>query len=125
MPGPADLSQDQLLANLPRDQQGCPVIGGVTLIRKIGSGGMGSVYLGLQANSRRRVAVKILPFHLLQENPNLEKRFLIEARAAAAIDSPNVVRVFDAGVEKRTHFIVQEYVEGDTVGAIVRKGRAA
>ena len=120
-----DLTQDRLLAPLPRDKKGLPVIGGVSLIVKIGSGGMGSVYKGSQRAGGRFVAVKILPFTLLEQNPGLEKRFHMEARTAAALNSPHVVQVFDVGCDRQTHFIVMEYVAGQSIGELLRKRRAA
>src|SRR5204862_6698718 len=56
--------------------------------------------------------------------PGLEKRFLIEARTAAALSSPHVVKVFDVGCEKQTHFIVMEYVAGESLGALTRRLKA-
>ena len=83
-PPPEDLSRDKLLATLRRDADGRPVLGDYTLLRRIGVGGMGAVYYGLHPRLKREVAIKILPFHLVDQEPELVKRFLAEARMAAS-----------------------------------------
>ncbi|MCE9584874.1 MAG: protein kinase, partial [Planctomycetes bacterium] len=122
---PSPLALDRLLETLPRDSQSRPLIGGIALTKRLGAGGMGAVYLGVHVSQRRNVAVKILPFNLLEQSPHALKRFEAEARLAAGLTSDHVVRVFDVGAEHRTHFIVMEYVPGDSAGGMVRKRIAA
>lgn len=119
-----DLTQDRLAATLPVDGRGRPSIGGVSLTRKLGVGGMGAVYLGTQERLGREVAVKILPHNLVERDPRMVERFQAEARMAAGIDSAHVVRVLDVGFEYGTHYYVMEYVEGMSAGALLKQRRA-
>ncbi len=123
MSDPDDLLADRLLSTLPLDNDGRPVLGGVVLLRKLGAGGMGAVYLGLQPELKREVAVKILPFNLAEQEPSIVGRFLVEARLAASLDSPHVVRVLDVGCENETHYLVMQYVPGESAGALLRRHR--
>ncbi|MEK7468785.1 MAG: SUMF1/EgtB/PvdO family nonheme iron enzyme [Planctomycetota bacterium] len=120
-PRPDDLKQDRLVASFPRDNKGRPVIGDVSLLRRIGVGGMGSVYLGRQGALRREVAVKILPFTLVEADPGLARRFASEARLAAKLESDHVVRVYGAGIQHRTHFFVMQYVPGESAGQYLKR----
>lgn len=95
-------------------------LGSVRLVRKIGQGGMAEVWLGRHETLDRDVAVKILPPALAQD-PVFAARFLREARAAARIDHPNVIPVFDAAVEDRLHYIVMQYVEGSDLQALIAR----
>jgi formylglycine-generating enzyme required for sulfatase activity/serine/threonine protein kinase len=125
MPHPDDLTQDRLAATLPVDDRGRPSIGGVSLMRKLGVGGMGAVYLGRQERLGREVAVKILPHNLVEQDPRMVQRFQAEARMAAGIDSPHLVRVLDVGCEYGTNYYVMEYVPGESAGALLKGRRAA
>ena len=60
-----------------------PVLGGIHLLAKLGQGGMGAVYYGIHPRLKREVAVKVLPFHLAQQQPGLVQRFIREAQIAA------------------------------------------
>ncbi len=116
-----DLSQDRLLSSLKRDEFGHPVLGGIPLICRIGKGGMGAVYYGIHPRLRVEVAVKILPFHLLEQDPRLADRFVTEARLAASLASEHIVRVLDVDVDQGTHYIEMEYVFGESAGAVLRR----
>jgi serine/threonine protein kinase len=87
------------------------VLGPYVIQRPLGGGGMGKVFLADHPKLDRRVAVKVLPDRTARDRLTLE-RFLREARAAAALDHPNVVKVFDTGHAAGVHFLVMEYVEG-------------
>ena len=84
------------------------------IIREIGSGGMANVYLAQCRLLNRPVAVKVLKNEFVNDIEFLE-RFKKEAQAAAAITSQNIVSVYDVGHEGDTHYIVMEYVEGQTL----------
>ena len=82
--------------------------------RPLGQGGMATVYLAQDDELDRPVALKILADHLASDS-TFRDRFEREARLAARLDHPNVVRVFDVGESDGRPFIVMEYVEGDTL----------
>ena len=90
------------------------------LLDRIGLGGMGQVFLAEHVNMRRRVAIKVLPPDRAQ-NEFSRERFLREARAAAALDHPNIVRIFDIGQNGSMHFLVMEYVDGQTFDKIIQQ----
>jgi serine/threonine protein kinase len=94
------------------------IAGKYKVLERLGAGGMGSVYLCEHLAMRRRVAVKVLP-RSQAEDPVALQRFHREARAAASLDHPNIVRAFDIDREGRLHFIVMEYVEGRSFQDIV------
>lgn len=85
-------------------------LGDYTLIKIIGRGGMGVVYEAKHITLGNRVAVKLLPSSL--NRPKLQERFLREASAAARMNHPNIVRVFDYGREGNHHYYVMSLVEG-------------
>jgi serine/threonine protein kinase len=80
----------------------------------LGAGGMGEVYLARDSRLGRTVALKILPGDLARD-PERMQRFEREARAASALNHPNVAIIHDVGVSDGLHFIVMEHVEGETV----------
>ncbi|MFM7150727.1 MAG: serine/threonine protein kinase, partial [Gemmataceae bacterium] len=84
------------------------------------AGGMGSVYLCEHMVMRRRVAIKVLPASKAEDPASLE-RFFREARAAAALDHPNIVRAYDIDREDNLHFLVMEYVDGANLQEIVKR----
>ncbi|MEO1498598.1 MAG: serine/threonine-protein kinase [Planctomycetota bacterium] len=86
-------------------------LGKYKLLGAIGKGGMSHVYLAEHELMRRRVAVKVLPRQRVKDKSYLS-RFQLEARAAARLDDPNIVRVYDIDNEGDNHYIVMEYVEG-------------
>jgi serine/threonine-protein kinase len=81
------------------------------VIEELGRGGMGVVYRARDRNLGRVVALKVLPDNLRQ-HPQAVKLFLREARAAAALNHPNIVTLFDAGQEGDAYFITMECLEG-------------
>ncbi len=115
-----DLSGDRLLAILPRDGQGRPVLGGFALICRIGRGGMGAVYYAIHPRLAVEVAVKILPFTLVEQDPRLADRFHSEGRMAAALRSDHIVHVLDVNQDHDTHFLVMEYVDGESAGGHIK-----
>ncbi|MCS6852330.1 MAG: protein kinase [Gemmataceae bacterium] len=95
-------------------------IGKYKVLERLGSGGMGSVYLCEHKFMRRRVAVKVLPTAKAEDPSSLE-RFYREARAVAALDHPNIVRAYDIDQDENLHFLVMEYVDGSSLQDIVKK----
>jgi serine/threonine protein kinase len=82
----------------------------------LGAGGMGEVYLARDSRLDRTVALKILPGELAA-NPERMQRFAREAKAASALNHPNVATIYDVGESDGIHFIVMEHVEGETIAA--------
>jgi serine/threonine-protein kinase len=97
------------------------LLGSYKILGRLGAGGMGQVYLAEHAAMRRFVALKVLPA-AVTENDVAKERFLREARAAAALDHPNIVRVFDLNREGKVLYLVMEYVEGVNMQFLVEKG---
>lgn len=93
------------------------------LLELIGTGGMGQVYLCEHIYMRRLVALKVLP--LDKKDDSTIERFYREARAAAALDHPNIVRAFDIdreqGPQGQMHYLVMEYVDGASLQEIVSR----
>ncbi|HVR05308.1 MAG TPA: protein kinase [Solirubrobacteraceae bacterium] len=97
------------------------IAGRYRLESRLGFGGMSTVHLAFDRRLERRVAVKLLAEHLA-EDPTFVSRFQREAQAAARLVHPNIVQVFDSGLDERTgqHFIVMEYIEGQSCAEILR-----
>jgi len=90
------------------------------VLRKLGGGGMADVYLCEDLTLGRRVALKVLlkRFH---DDPTFVERLRREAKAAAGLNHPNLVSIYDWGDTGSTYFIVMEYVEGETLKELVRR----
>jgi serine/threonine protein kinase len=89
-------------------------LGRYEIISQLGKGGMGEVYLCKDIKLDRRVALKILPSELAASRERM-LRFVQEAKAAAALNHPNVAHVYEIGEHEGWNFIAMEYVEGTTL----------
>ncbi len=98
------------------------VVGGFEILALLGRGGMGEVFRARQAGLDRIVALKVMAPKLTSD-PVFSERFVREARAAGALRHPNVVRIYDAGVDvaTRSSFMALELVEGEDLAAIVKR----
>jgi hypothetical protein len=94
-------------------------IGRYEIQRRLGRGGMGSVYVAHDPVLGRMVAVKVFAGDL--DIPDARERFSREARAAAALNHPNIVTIYDFGEYASQPFIVMEYVAGETLLAMIRR----
>jgi serine/threonine-protein kinase len=84
------------------------------IIRLIGEGGMGDVYLAKDKKLDRQVAVKILNEQFSRDESNLQ-RFIQEAKAASALNHPNILVIHEIGESETSNYIVSEYIEGETL----------
>ena len=89
--------------------------------RKLGEGGMGTVYLGRHQSLGIPVAIKVLPEYLTMKDPIYAQRFAREARLSAKLRHPNIVSVMDYGIEGRHHYLVMEYIAGLTCNQKVER----
>lgn len=90
------------------------VFGDFKMIRKLGQGGMGEVWLGHQVSLDRPAAIKLLAKHLA-DKPDFVKRFYREARAMAKVDHPNAVRVYAVDEVDRVHYVAMEFIDGKSM----------
>ena len=97
------------------------MIGVYRLIKQLGHGGMGTVFLVYDTRLGRRAALKLLPSHLAS-HPEGVRRFQREARTASALNHPNIITIYDFGHESGRDYIVSEFVEGCTLRESVRRG---
>jgi serine/threonine-protein kinase len=100
------------------------VAGRYRLERRLGAGGMSTVFLATDSVLERSVAVKLLAEHLA-EDEDFVARFRREALAAARLQHPNIVQVFDSGEDRESdrHYIVMEYVDGPSCAEVLREKR--
>jgi serine/threonine protein kinase len=92
------------------------------ILEKLGSGGMGEVYRAQDLRLRRDVAIKVLPTDV-SSDPDRLRRFQQEATAAAALNHPNILVVFELGTHEGTPFLVAELLEGETLREHIKRGR--
>ena len=93
-------------------------LGHYRLIRQIGSGAMGEVYLAEDTQLHRKVALKVLPVEVAS-NQDRMRRFKQEATAAAALNHPNIAHIYEIGEGHGTHFIAMEFVDGFTLRQLI------
>ncbi len=106
-----------------RLSSGSMVRDNVRLVRRLSEGSMGEVWVAEHLGLRTEVAVKFIHSDLARKQPMMLERFEREAKAAAQIKSPHVVRTFDTGVmQDGTPFIVMELLSGQSLGELLRRG---
>ena len=90
-----------------------------SILKKLGAGGMGEVYLAQDTRLDRKVALKLLPSEFVSNEARL-RRFVQEAKAAAALSHPNISHIYEVGEADGTHFIAMEFVDGSTLTAKIQ-----
>jgi tetratricopeptide (TPR) repeat protein/predicted Ser/Thr protein kinase len=92
------------------------------IIGKLGSGGMGEVYLAEDQQLSRRVAIKFLPADVATDE-RARQRLLREAKTAATLDHPNICAIYEVGQDDGHSFIVLQYIEGETLASRLKRQR--
>lgn len=95
-------------------------LGNYTILDKLGEGGMGMVFKAEHRRMERVVALKVLSPSVTR-NTDAIQRFLREVKAAAKLEHPNIVTAYDADEDKKTHFLVMQFVDGMDLAALVRQ----
>ncbi|MFL6276577.1 MAG: protein kinase domain-containing protein [Blastocatellia bacterium] len=90
------------------------------VLRKLGEGGMGEVYLAEDTRLERQVALKVLPPNVAADEDRV-RRFMLEAKAASALNHPNILTVYDIGDSEDSRFIATELVNGETLRSRLRR----
>jgi serine/threonine-protein kinase len=123
-----NLDPSQSPPPLPGDLlQEVRALGEYRILRRLGEGGMGAVYLGYHEGKALQVAIKVLGDHLAS-NQGYVDRFYREAKSGALLNHPNIVRTLNVGQDQVTakHYLVLEFVDGPTAQALLdRQGRLA
>jgi serine/threonine protein kinase len=100
-------------------------LGSYRLLRPLGKGGMGAVFLAQHEMMRRQCAIKVLPQTQIDKHSSVLERFYVEAQAVASLDHQNIVRAYDVSKEvkdnKEIHYLVMEYVEGQDAQIMVQE----
>jgi serine/threonine protein kinase/Tfp pilus assembly protein PilF len=97
-------------------------LGHYKISKRIGSGGMGEVYLATDVTAGRKAALKLLPMRFTGDAERL-KRFQQEAHAVVALNHPNILTVYEIGEDHSTHYIASELIEGETLRQRLGRGR--
>ena len=96
-------------------------LGRYEIRKKIGEGGMGEVYQATDTDLNRTVALKILPSHIASQQIRLQ-RFVLEAKAASALNHPHILTIYEIGAAGELRFIATEFVEGETLQQRIKTG---
>jgi serine/threonine protein kinase/Tol biopolymer transport system component len=113
---PAEAVVARVMGDHQEDSLAGRMIGSWRILSLLGAGGMGQVYLAQDTKLGRKVALKLLPAGFTQDAERV-RRFRLEARAASSLNHPNIITIHEIGEVGDAHFIVTEYVEGETLRA--------
>src|SRR3989441_10183803 len=84
------------------------------ILSKLGAGGMGEVYLAEDTKLDRKIALKLLPTKFTEDADRV-RRFIQEAKAASALNHPNIITIYEIGQEQGTHYMAAEFIDGQTL----------
>src|SRR5947199_5414450 len=112
----------RIIENGPADLLVGRTIGHYKISKRIGTGGMGEVYLATDVTAGRKAALKLLPMRFTADAERL-KRFQQEAHAVVALNHPNILTVYEIGEDHSTHYIASELIEGETLRQRLMRGR--
>ncbi|HJZ13439.1 MAG TPA: serine/threonine-protein kinase, partial [Acidobacteriota bacterium] len=118
---PALQAAAEALASLGRRLTPGECIGPYRVAKLLGAGGMGEVYAAEDTRLKRKVAIKLLPAHL-SENPESRRRLEREARTISSLSHPNICSLYDIGHHQGIDYLVMEYIEGNSLSALIQKG---
>jgi len=96
-------------------------LGPYEIVTPLGAGGMGEVYKARDTRLDRTVAIKVLPPHV-GGDPSFRQRFEREAKTISSLDHPHICALYDIGQEQGTHFLVMQYLDGETLAERLAKG---
>jgi eukaryotic-like serine/threonine-protein kinase len=119
---PPDDVAAAMLADEQKQSRLGRTIGHYQIVSLVGAGGMGEVYLAEDTRLKRRVALKLLPGEFTAD-PNRVRRFEQEARAASALNHPNIITIHEIGQIDETHYMVTEFIDGETLRERLSQGR--
>jgi len=117
---PAIAQDAHVLVGSVRDQNIGREIGPYQITERLGAGGMGEVYLAEDSRLSRLVALKILPAYFASDDARL-RRFQSEARAASALNHPNILTIHEVGESEDFRFIATEFIDGQTIRELITK----
>jgi TolB-like protein/Tfp pilus assembly protein PilF len=112
----------RIIENEQADLLVSQTFGHYKISRRIGSGGMGEVYLATDMIAGRKAALKLLPMRFTGHGERL-KRFQQEAHAVVALNHPNILTIYEIGEDHSTHYIASELIEGETLSQRLTRGR--
>jgi len=113
-----------VIADTIHEVQPGRMLGRYTVVSPIGKGGMGEVFLAEDSQLGRKVALKLLPGRFTDSEDRL-RRFVQEAKAASALNHPNIITIHEIGDADGTHFIATEFIEGRTLRGHLARGKLA
>jgi serine/threonine-protein kinase len=111
----------KIIENTQTDLLVGQTFGHYKISKRIGTGGMGEVYLATDVTAGRKAALKLLPMRFTGDADRL-KRFQQEARAVVALNHPNILTVYEIGQDHSTHYIASELIEGETLRQCLERG---
>jgi serine/threonine protein kinase len=112
----------QIIQNRQADSLIGQTIGHYKISKRIGTGGMGEVYLATDITAGRKAALKLLPTRFTRDAER-RKRFQREARAVVGLNHPNILTVYEIGEDHSIHYIASELIEGETIRQHLMRGR--